>query len=317
MANVMLAVNFVPNKFGKVRLEVNGYQYMVKTTKGDRRYWKSIVPFCTATVNTHFDNIIKLGNHHSHAPNTARVKAEAVLNTIKQRCAKETTPIPTIYEEERAKLRSAEYMDVNPDHEDVIAELPSFYETRMGFYRSRNRETPRLPSTRTDINLDGKWTQTLANEKILIAVDGDAQKILIFSTTRNLTNLVDADIIYGDGTFYTSPNQFTQLYTLHATVDGVMYPLAFSLLPGKSEQIYDRLFDILKTACQQRGLHLSPHTFLTDFETATRNAARRAFPNVSLKSCFFHYTQCIWRRTQKLGLATAYKENDDLRLLVR
>ena len=136
-------------------------------------------------------------------------------------------------------------------------------------------------------------------------------------TTRNLTNLVDADIIYGHGTVYTSPNQFTQLYTLHATVDGVMYPLAFSLLPGKSEQIYDRLFDILKTACQQRGLHLSPHTFFTDFETATRNAARRAFPNVSLKSCFFHYTQCIWRRTQKLGLATAYKENDNLRLLVR
>ena len=111
---------------------------MVKTTKGDRRYWKCIVPFCTATANTHFDNITKLGNHHSHAPNTTRVNAEAVLNTIKQICAKETTPITAIYEEDRAELRSAEYMDINPDHEDVIAELPSFYETRMRFYRSRN-----------------------------------------------------------------------------------------------------------------------------------------------------------------------------------
>ena len=43
----------------------------------------------------------------------------------------------------------------------------------------------------------------------------------------------------------------------------------------------------------------------------------RDFPNVSLTSCFSHYTQCNWLQTQKLGLATAYKENDDLRLLVR
>lgn len=64
-------------------------------------------------------------------------------------------------------------------------------------------------------------------------------------------------------------------------------------------------------------MHLSPTVFFTDFETATRNAARRAFPATTLKSCFFHYTQCIWRKVQKLGLATNYKENHDLKLLVR
>jgi hypothetical protein len=47
----------------------------------------------------------------------------------------------------------------------------------------------------------------------------------MFTTARNPTNLVSADIIYGDGTFYASPTQFTQLYTLHAMVDDVMYPL--------------------------------------------------------------------------------------------
>jgi hypothetical protein len=65
----------------------------------------------------------------------------------------------------------------------------------------------------------------------------------MFITARNPTNLVSADIIYGDGTFYTSPNQFDQLYTLHAMFDDVMYPLVFGLLLGKSEEIYDRYFN--------------------------------------------------------------------------
>jgi hypothetical protein len=41
----------------------------------------------------------------------------------------------------------------------------------------------------------------------------------MFTTARNLTNLVSADIIYGGGTFYTSPTQFTQFYTLHAMIE--------------------------------------------------------------------------------------------------
>jgi hypothetical protein len=80
----MLAVNFLPNKFGRVRLELNGYQYMVKNNKGDRCYWKCIVPLCPATVNTHYQIITKSANYHAHAPNSARVKAEGVINIIKE-----------------------------------------------------------------------------------------------------------------------------------------------------------------------------------------------------------------------------------------
>ena len=36
-----------------------------------------------------------------------------------------------------------------------------------------------------------------------------------------------------------------------------------------------------------------------------------------MKSCFFHYSQCIWRKIQKLGLATTYRDNDNVRLFVR
>ena len=78
---------------------------------------------------------------------------------------------------------------------------------------------------RTGIQLEGKWTQTVAPEQFLFADDSNADKIFMFTIARNLTNLVSADIIYGDGTFYTSPTQFTQLYTLSTMVDYVMYTL--------------------------------------------------------------------------------------------
>ena len=42
-----------------------------------------------------------------------------------------------------------------PEHEDVISELPSFYESHMTFYRARNIETPLLPQTRSEIQLEG------------------------------------------------------------------------------------------------------------------------------------------------------------------
>ena len=116
----------------------------------------------------------------------------------------------------------------------------------------------------------------------------------MFTTARNLTNLVSADIIYGDSTFYTSPTQFTQLYTLHAMADDVMYPLVFGLLPGKREEIYDCYFNLLKITCQQHQLQLIPHIFLTDFQTVTRNSAPRAFTQATLKSRFFHSVQCIY-----------------------
>jgi len=54
----------------------------------------------------------------------------------------------------------------------------------------------------------------------------------MFTTARNLTDRIVADIIYGDDTLFTSPTQFTQLYTLHAMVDDVMYSLVFNRICG-------------------------------------------------------------------------------------
>ena len=41
--------------------------------------------------------------------------------------------------EERANLRSTDYMDTNPDHNDVISEIPRFYDNLISLYRIHNK----------------------------------------------------------------------------------------------------------------------------------------------------------------------------------
>ncbi|XP_048764782.2 uncharacterized protein LOC125672628 [Ostrea edulis] len=56
---------------------------------------------------------------------------------------------------------------------------------------------------------------------------------------------------------------------------------------------------------------------MIDFEVAARNAVKDNFPNTTIRGCFFHYTQCIWRKVQNCGLTTEFRENEDFHRLVR
>lgn len=64
-------------------------------------------------------------------------------------------------------------------------------------------------------------------------------------------------------------------------------------------------------------LQFAPNTAVLDFETAAHNAIKEVFPGIQTKGCFFHFTQAIWRKTQGSGLQTLYRDNDDVKTLVR
>ena len=310
----LLNVQFVTNRLGNQSLVHNGFQYRVKQRRDNRCYWICTTRNCRATINT-LDSIpVKLPDAHNHPNHQTKLKVDSVLKSIKKRCREETTPIPTIYDQEVNKLRNPEW---NEDAHKVVEQLPTFESSRGSFYNERVKIIPILPATRSDIILEGQWTLTAANQRFLIADDGNDERILIFSTQQNLTHFTAADIIYGDGTFYTCPDVFTQLYTFHTYVDGTMYPLVYALLPGKSETVYTRFLTLLKQACDQHQLQLQPSTIYLDYEIAIRNAAYRIFPGITAKDCFFHYTQCIWRKTQDTGLQIHYKNNNHIKTLVR
>jgi len=311
MANAQLDIRFVTNRLGNQNLVHNGYKFRVKYRRRNRCYWTCTTSNCPATMNT-LDNIpTKMPTEHNHPNHQTELKVEEVLRVIKKRCGEDTLPIPSIYEEEVCKLRNREW---DEDMLKVVEQLPTFQSCKGRCYNERAKLIPALPTSRTNINLQGPWRQTTTGEEFLVADDGEDDRILMFTTRQNLEHLTSADTIYGDGTFYICPELFTQLYTFHAFVNDAIHPLVFALLPGKSEGIYTRFLTLLKETCQRQQLRLQPRTL---YEVAIRNAAYTVFPGIAAKGCFFHYTQCIWRKVQSIGLQNHYMQNDDIRQLVR
>lgn len=48
---------------------------------------------------------------------------------------------------------------------------------------------------------------------------------------------------------------------------------------------------------------------MVDFEQAALNAASNEFPDAEVHGWYFHFTQCIWRKIQNLGLQTKYNSD--------
>ncbi|XP_065660735.1 uncharacterized protein LOC136084541 isoform X1 [Hydra vulgaris] len=55
--------------------------------------------------------------------------------------------------------------------------------------------------------------------------------------------------------------------------------------------------------------------FLIDFESAFVSALSITFPRVTVRGCFFHFGQAVWRKVQNLGL-TSFYDNQDVKKLV-
>ncbi|XP_067676265.1 uncharacterized protein [Haliotis asinina] len=227
-----------------------------------------------------------------------------------ERARTETTPIPTIYGEEISRLRQNH--DIISD--DMLKQIPSFKSVNTILYRQRHKTLPRLPESRPEINLEDKYAKTDGGDQFLHRVNAD---ILIFTTDKNIEHLCTASTVFCDGTFYTCPKLFDQIYCVHAQVFCHMVPLVYCLLSNRSAECYTQMFEYLCDLAGRQGLQFAPHTVQLDFERAAHNAVRGVFPAASVRGCFFHYTQCIWRRVQKEGLASDYKEDGEVKKLVR
>ena len=86
-----------------------------------------------------------------------------------------------------------------------------------------------------------------------------------------------------DETFSIVPYPFKQLYTIYFLIDGHVFLVVLGILKNKSEQTYDKFFEILK------GLNdgLLPTSIKTDFEVASINSLRKHFPNSPISCCHF------------------------------
>ena len=56
---------------------------------------------------------------------------------------------------------------------------------------------------------------------------------------------------------------------------------------------------------------------MLDFEQGAINAFRSRFPEASIKGCFFHLCQNVYKHVQSNGLHTRYRQDADFALSIR
>lgn len=84
-------------------------------------------------------------------------------------------------------------------------------------------------------------------------------------------------------------------------------------MPNKTEETYSSLFRKLVDLdddCDQESV-------LIDIESAAKNGIPAVFLNVKISDCFYHLSQCVYRRIQDCELQAAYQDDAELALLMR
>ena len=229
MANAQVRLDFVKNQRGGMSLVIDGHKFVIKSRREERVYWTCSNRACPSRVTTREGILVRHNAHHIHEPDNFHIETDDVMQKMRKRCRKETTPIPTIYKEEVSALRNRDW---NEQSVELVKRIQTFEGCKSQLYRERSKDRPVLPKRRQDIRLEGEWTETSAGEQFLLIDEGEENRMLVFATQTNLEHLCNARTIY-------------------------------------------------------------------------------------VKACFFHYTQCIWRKVQSSGLANDYRTNEDIHRLVR
>ncbi|XP_054281223.1 uncharacterized protein LOC128998893 [Macrosteles quadrilineatus] len=90
-------------------------------------------------------------------------------------------------------------------------------------------------------------------------------------------------------------------------------PVLFALLPDKKKATYVRMFRMILDQVPR----WNPEQVIIDFEISVVDALKEVFPCVNIQGCYFHFTQCLWRKVQDVGLASLYSRDEEIRRTIR
>ena len=114
-----------------------------------------------------------------------------------------------------------------------------------------------------------------------------------------LSLLQESQSWYAYGTFKVVPEQFFQLYTIHAEKGSTIVPCIYALLTNKTQATNKKLF----TKILEINPELNPFLIMVDFEKASINAFEEKFLSV-VSGCFSTCHKIFIARYNQLGLLT-------------
>jgi hypothetical protein len=253
---------------------------------------------CRAKVHVSNGRVIKHVGEHTHRADANTVKASVLVADMKHEAE-------TSHDTTRNIIRDA----VRQQDDGVLAALPSRATLSRRIQRARRRinPSPPIPTARHGFDIPTAYTTTSNGRRFLMFDSGtdDHDRMLIFSTDENLDAMVSNGNWFMDGTFKCAPEIYYQVFTVHVFINGAVFPVVYALLPNKQQATYERFFTSLNSMRQ-----FQPTSVLVDFEMSSMNAVHTIYPNAAVSGCFFHFSQCIYRKVQYSGLQSEYHNTD-------
>lgn len=290
----------------------DGYCYRRHNVNDQTEYWSCRwkVKCYGRAITRNNRREFELTNEHDHLPDGLRREKIEFQKKIRLMASSDIDTTSII----QATLSTTS--------EVAKARLPKLASLRKYIERHRSKAHPPLllPRTRNEINIQGEFQTTGQPnpEKFLMwdsgpAFDGN-ERILMFSTQKNIDFLRCCQGVSMNGTFETTPPLFEQLYTIYGTRlegpgqrPGKAIPLIYFFLPDKTEATYMRAFAKLKTMLSG----WESFKIMMGFESAAVRAVRKYWPNAQVTGCFFNLCRNIKKKIEELGLSRFYGESEE------
>lgn len=308
---------FLKTNKGGDKLIYKGYAYNVNRKDSTTTFWrceqgrkkktgsKKQDTTCSGSAKTELINgVVQVleGNEHNHSSVPYRESVVEARNKAKDLAKTRIKPSQVIQE-----VTASSSAEITPY-------LPGKNAMQLLVKREQKKFKMKEPKTLQEVDFPMELTRTIEGSDFAVSqlIEGD-DAIIIFMSRESLRYLHQAEYWISDGTFSTVPTILYQLYTIHGKVGrgehSHVFPLAYCLLSGKSEQLYVTLFQEIQRFADSCDMEIETKLFITDFERAAINGFKSVFPNAEVNGCYFHFKQCLMKKLDKLGLRNRYCTN--------
>lgn len=279
---------------GKTGIVLDGFRFRQDRQQKHSVSWRCTNYHCSSrcTTDLQITEVMKQPTEHNHPPESEKtVQRHQIRGELKRKATEhlEERPLKMACTE-AIKFESLDFNDAKM--------------LRQSIYRERQKVRPKLPTSMQE-------TCEILNShesSMVYRIDEEAN-IVMFATPESVRFLCSTKQMYADGTFYTCPRFFYQMYTFFSFNNGVYAPCVFFLLPNKTRQTYERMMRILLQSFEQTESDIASEIIHIDLETAMVEAIKST-SNLQIKFCHFHVRQSWFRKIQALGLVNDYKDVD-------
>lgn len=306
-------VEIFKSQKNKDQVEIDNYIYEEKRKCRNYIKWRCINKQCNSTVTSSLNfkeelNSFILKRSHNHEPDTQLCIRKKLIIKMKNLIVN-TNDSP----------RNVVFSVIRGAQIDTISALGSFDNIYRVLRKHRQNAINPLPYQFPQLKLSSNLAIT-HNNNIFYQYGPDNFRgleenadILLFFSDDMISKLSTNKIWCVDGTFSVVPSPYMQLYTISYLKDNNVFPCVFAILKNKRQVTYNKMLELI----QHLQTIEEPECIKVDFEKASINALKLAFPNARISGCMFHLGQAILRKIKDLSIFSLYKSSIIMKKFVK